>query len=88
VSFAASGFTAHYKLPHYVSFEADIKVLERAQAFDAERADAVASRRKNVAARLTANGQSDAKQGKNGHARKNQKTGASLGPRDNQREGE
>ncbi len=26
----ASGFTAHYKLPHYVTFEADLKVLERA----------------------------------------------------------
>ncbi len=25
----ASGFTAHYKLPHYVSFQADISVLER-----------------------------------------------------------
>jgi alpha-D-ribose 1-methylphosphonate 5-triphosphate synthase subunit PhnI len=84
----ASGFTAHYKLPHYVSFEADIKVLERAQAFDAKRADAVASRRKDVAARLTANGRHDAKQGKNDHARKNQKTAASLGPRDKQREGE
>ena len=27
----ASGFTAHYKLPHYVSFQADISVLERAR---------------------------------------------------------
>lgn len=26
----ASGFTAHYKLPHYVTFEADLKVLDRA----------------------------------------------------------
>jgi alpha-D-ribose 1-methylphosphonate 5-triphosphate synthase subunit PhnI len=27
----ASGFTAHYKLPHYVTFEADLRVLERAR---------------------------------------------------------
>ncbi|MEI6046032.1 MAG: carbon-phosphorus lyase complex subunit PhnI [Chloroflexota bacterium] len=27
----ASGFTAHYKLPHYVTFQADIRVLERAK---------------------------------------------------------
>lgn len=27
----ASGFTAHYKLPHYVTFEADLKVLDRAR---------------------------------------------------------
>jgi alpha-D-ribose 1-methylphosphonate 5-triphosphate synthase subunit PhnI len=27
----ASGFTAHYKLPHYVTFEADLQVLERAK---------------------------------------------------------
>ncbi|NWJ47226.1 MAG: carbon-phosphorus lyase complex subunit PhnI [Chloroflexi bacterium] len=27
----ASGFTAHYKLPHYVTFQADISVLERAK---------------------------------------------------------
>ncbi len=27
----ASGFTAHYKLPHYVTFQADISVLQRAQ---------------------------------------------------------
>jgi len=27
----ASGFTAHYKLPHYVTFEADLKVLERSK---------------------------------------------------------
>jgi alpha-D-ribose 1-methylphosphonate 5-triphosphate synthase subunit PhnI len=31
----ASGFTAHYKLPHYVSFQADISVLERAQNYRA-----------------------------------------------------
>jgi alpha-D-ribose 1-methylphosphonate 5-triphosphate synthase subunit PhnI len=82
----ASGFTAHYKLPHYVSFEADIKVLERAQAFDAERAEAVASRRKDVAARLAANGRSSADQGKNGRARKSGKVAPSVGPRDEQAE--
>ena len=27
----ASGFTAHFKLPHYVTFQANISVLERAQ---------------------------------------------------------
>lgn len=27
----ASGFTAHYKLPHYVTFEADLRVLDRAR---------------------------------------------------------
>jgi alpha-D-ribose 1-methylphosphonate 5-triphosphate synthase subunit PhnI len=31
----ASGFTAHYKLPHYVTFEADLRVLERAQQHQA-----------------------------------------------------
>jgi len=31
----ASGFTAHYKLPHYVSFQADISVLERTRTFRA-----------------------------------------------------
>lgn len=27
----ASGFTGHYKLPHYVTFEADLRVLDRAR---------------------------------------------------------
>lgn len=31
----ASGFTAHYKLPHYVSFQSDISVLERTKDFRA-----------------------------------------------------
>jgi alpha-D-ribose 1-methylphosphonate 5-triphosphate synthase subunit PhnI len=31
----ASGFTAHYKLPHYVSFQADISVLERTREYQA-----------------------------------------------------
>ena len=29
----SSGFTAHYKLPHYVSFQSDISVLERAREY-------------------------------------------------------
>lgn len=31
----ASGFTAHYKLPHYVSFQSDISVLERTKDYRA-----------------------------------------------------
>jgi alpha-D-ribose 1-methylphosphonate 5-triphosphate synthase subunit PhnI len=31
----SSGFTQHYKLPHYVSFQADISVLERARDYRA-----------------------------------------------------
>jgi len=37
----ASGFTAHFKLPHYVTFQADISVLERTRAFHAEKFAAV-----------------------------------------------
>jgi alpha-D-ribose 1-methylphosphonate 5-triphosphate synthase subunit PhnI len=33
----ASGFTAHYKLPHYVSFQADMSVLERTRNYQAAR---------------------------------------------------
>ncbi|QBD76381.1 carbon-phosphorus lyase [Ktedonosporobacter rubrisoli] len=33
----AGGFIAHFKLPHYVTFQADISVLERARAHQAER---------------------------------------------------
>jgi len=33
----SSGFTAHYKLPHYVSFQSDISVLERARDYRATR---------------------------------------------------
>ncbi len=32
----ASGFTAHFKLPHYVTFQADISVLERSQSHQAD----------------------------------------------------
>ncbi len=41
----ASGFTAHFKLPHYVTFQADIKVLERSQAHEALRQSQAADRR-------------------------------------------
>ena len=42
----ASGFTAHYKLPHYVSFQSDISVLERTRKHRAEKfAEAVEKRR-------------------------------------------
>ncbi|MCS6940245.1 MAG: carbon-phosphorus lyase complex subunit PhnI [Roseiflexus sp.] len=34
----ASGFVAHFKLPHYVTFEADLRVLDRARDHHAERA--------------------------------------------------
>jgi alpha-D-ribose 1-methylphosphonate 5-triphosphate synthase subunit PhnI len=41
----ASGFTAHYKLPHYVSFQSDICVLERTREHHAARfAEAVKKR--------------------------------------------
>ena len=43
----SSGFTAHYKLPHYVSFQSDISVLERARDYQAARfAEAVEKRRR------------------------------------------
>jgi alpha-D-ribose 1-methylphosphonate 5-triphosphate synthase subunit PhnI len=35
----ASGFTAHYKLPHYVDFEANLNVLERAVQHTASRTE-------------------------------------------------
>jgi len=42
----ASGFTAHYKLPHYVSFQSDICVLERTREHRAAKfAEAVEKRR-------------------------------------------
>ena len=47
----SSGFTAHYKLPHYVAFEADVRVLERDQLHATARAEADAERRESVARR-------------------------------------
>jgi len=45
----ASGFTAHYKLPHYVSFQADISVLERTRNYQAAKfAEAVETRQRAV----------------------------------------
>ena len=42
----ASGFTAHYKLPHYVSFQSDISVLERTRKHRAAKfAESVEKRR-------------------------------------------
>jgi alpha-D-ribose 1-methylphosphonate 5-triphosphate synthase subunit PhnI len=42
----ASGFTAHYKLPHYVSFQSDISVLERTRDYRAAKfAEAIEKRR-------------------------------------------
>jgi alpha-D-ribose 1-methylphosphonate 5-triphosphate synthase subunit PhnI len=41
----ASGFTAHYKLPHYVTFQADISVLEQTRKHRAEKfAEAIEQR--------------------------------------------
>jgi alpha-D-ribose 1-methylphosphonate 5-triphosphate synthase subunit PhnI len=45
----ASGFTAHYKLPHYVTFQADMSVLERTRGHRAAKfAEAVEKRRQAV----------------------------------------
>jgi alpha-D-ribose 1-methylphosphonate 5-triphosphate synthase subunit PhnI len=45
----ASGFTAHYKLPHYVTFQADISVLERTRKHRAAKfAEAVEKHRQTV----------------------------------------
>jgi alpha-D-ribose 1-methylphosphonate 5-triphosphate synthase subunit PhnI len=46
----ASGFTAHYKLPHYVTFQADISVLQRSRAYEAERLAQAADKREAIAA--------------------------------------
>ena len=44
----ASGFTAHYKLPHYVSFQADISVLERTRAYQASKFAETLARRQQA----------------------------------------
>jgi len=44
----ASGFTAHYKLPHYVSFQSDISVLERARKHHAEKFAEVVEKRRQA----------------------------------------
>lgn len=46
----ASGFTAHFKLPHYVTFQADIKVLENTREFQAARFQATSEQRQRIAA--------------------------------------
>jgi len=43
----SSGFTAHYKLPHYVAYQADIRVLERDQAHTAAKLAADALKRED-----------------------------------------
>ena len=45
----ASGFTAHFKLPHYVTFQADISVLERTREHRAAQfTQAVAKRQQAI----------------------------------------
>jgi len=45
----SSGFTAHYKLPHYVSFQSDISALERAREYQAAKfAEAIEQRQQAV----------------------------------------
>ena len=44
----SSGFTAHYKLPHYVSFQSDISVLERARNYRAAKFAEAAEARRQV----------------------------------------
>lgn len=46
----ASGFTAHFKLPHYVTFQADIKVLENTREFQAARFSEATAMRQRIAA--------------------------------------
>ncbi len=46
----ASGFTAHFKLPHYVTFQADIKVLERSRTHEAALQAQASARRESIAA--------------------------------------
>lgn len=46
----ASGFTAHFKLPHYVTFQADISGLQRNQDFEAARRQADDRQRENIKA--------------------------------------
>lgn len=48
----ASGFTAHYKLPHYVSFQADISVLERTQNYQKEKFANILEKRQQATDRL------------------------------------
>jgi alpha-D-ribose 1-methylphosphonate 5-triphosphate synthase subunit PhnI len=48
----ASGFTAHYKLPHYVDFESNLNVLERAVEHTASHTEQEALRKQEVLKRL------------------------------------
>lgn len=44
----ASGFTAHFKMPHYVTFQADISVLERTRKHRAEKFAETVEKRRQV----------------------------------------
>jgi alpha-D-ribose 1-methylphosphonate 5-triphosphate synthase subunit PhnI len=44
----ASGFTAHFKLPHYVTFQADISVLERTREHRAAQFTQAVTRRQQA----------------------------------------
>jgi alpha-D-ribose 1-methylphosphonate 5-triphosphate synthase subunit PhnI len=48
----ASGFTAHYKLPHYVTFQANLSVLERSRNHQAAQFAATAERRQQAEIKL------------------------------------
>ncbi|GHO83901.1 carbon-phosphorus lyase complex subunit PhnI [Dictyobacter formicarum] len=48
----ASGFTAHYKLPHYVTFQANISVLERSRNHRAAQFAETAERRQQAEIKL------------------------------------
>jgi alpha-D-ribose 1-methylphosphonate 5-triphosphate synthase subunit PhnI len=52
----ASGFTAHYKLPHYVTFQADISVLERAKDHATVKSAEDAEKHRLLRQKLTENG--------------------------------
>jgi alpha-D-ribose 1-methylphosphonate 5-triphosphate synthase subunit PhnI len=48
----ASGFTAHYKLPHYVDFESNLNVLERAVQHTASHRQQDTARKQEVLKQL------------------------------------
>nr|BBH90916.1 carbon-phosphorus lyase [Thermosporothrix sp. COM3] len=56
----ASGFTAHFKLPHYVTFQSDLKVLERAQDFQAAKYAETQAQRTQATETLRAQNESQA----------------------------
>ncbi|HEX4202996.1 MAG TPA: carbon-phosphorus lyase complex subunit PhnI [Ktedonobacteraceae bacterium] len=48
----ASGFTAHYKLPHYVTFQANVSVLERSREHRAAQFAATVEQRQQAESKL------------------------------------